>query len=190
MFAKLFIYCFEFFLGDSEMPLFKKRKEEVPVEKFELPELPAFSEMQQIKEAIGPMETEPFPQQMPQQIFPAIQSPVRKEIERPTGFESERRVLTQEISEPIRVETETAGYRARSSEKMREPIFVKIDKFKDALTNFELIKEKLVEVDNLLKKIKETRTQEQQEFDTWEREIEDIKAKIESIDSKLFSKVE
>lgn len=188
MFAKLFIYNFEFFLRiNPKMPLFKKKKEELPAEKFELPELPAFSEMQQIKEAIKPME-QSFPQQMPQ-TFPFIQSPIRKEIERPTGFESESRVLTQEISEPIHVETETVGYRARSSEKVKEPIFVKIDKFKDALTNFELIKEKLVEVDNLLKKIKETRTQEQQEFDTWEKEIGDIKTKIESIDAKLFGKI-
>jgi hypothetical protein len=167
------------------MPLFKKKKKEEPEGRFELPELPPFSEMQQIKEAIKPVEMQPL--QPIQQAFQPIAPVTRKEI-------PEFRVLTQEISEPVEAEREIGRYQEREERyeapKMKEPIFVKIDKFKDALASFELIKEKLAEIDNLLKKIRETRAQEQAEFDSWEKEIEEIKARVEGIDAKLFSKVE
>ncbi len=171
------------------MPLFKKKvKEETPAERLELPELPPFSEMQQIKEAIKPVEMQPF--QPMQQPFPPMTA-IRREEPRETV---PSRIVTQEISEPVEMGREIGRYQEREeryeTSKVKEPIFVKIDKFKDALASFELIKEKLAEIDTLLRKIKETRTQEQQEFDSWEKEVEEIKARVESIDSKLFSKVE
>lgn len=166
------------------MPLFKKKtKEEIPAERLELPELPPFSEMQQIKEAIRPLPETP----QLQPTFPTYTGIIRRE----EGITREMpsRVLTQEISEPAAERIERVEYE-REPSKVKEPIFVKIDKFKDALANFELIKEKLAEIDGLLKKIKETRTQEREEFDSWEKEIEEIKAKVEGIDEKLFSKIE
>lgn len=168
------------------MPLFKKKtKEEIPAERLELPELPPFSEMQQIKEAIRPV---PEIQPLQQAAFPQIAGIARKD----GGITREipSRVLTQEISEPVAAERVERAEYERGASKVKEPIFVKIDKFKDALANFEMIKEKLAEIDTLLKKIKETRTREQEEFDSWEKEIEEIKVKVEGIDEKLFSKVE
>lgn len=168
------------------MPLFKKKtREEIPAERLELPELPPFSEMQQIKEAIKPI---PEIQPLQQAAFPPIASIARRD--EGIAREMPSRILTQEISEPVAVERIERVEYERGPSKVKEPIFVKIDKFKDALANFELVKEKLAEIDSLLKKIKETRTQEQQELDSWEKEIEEIKAKIEGIDEKLFSKIE
>lgn len=164
------------------MPLFKKKKEGMPAERFELPELPDFSEMQQIKEAIRPSPEMPRMQMQPiQAAFPVMQA--RRSEER--GIMPEQRAVTQEISEPMvmRAERETNYSRAK------EPIFVKIDKFKEALANFEIIKEKLLEIDDLLKKIKETKAREQEELDSWEKEVEDIKAKTQIIDERLFSKI-
>lgn len=71
-----------------------------------------------------------------------------------------------------------------------KPIYVKIDKFKDALNTFELVKKKVREIDALLKKIKDTRDKEQQELATWEQEISEIKDRINAVDTKLFSKLD
>ncbi|MBI5148945.1 hypothetical protein HZA33_04670 [Candidatus Pacearchaeota archaeon] len=70
------------------------------------------------------------------------------------------------------------------------PIYVKIDKFKDALNSFELVKKKIREIDVLLKKIKETREKENEELLAWEQEISEIKEKMNSVDAKLFSKLD
>lgn len=184
------------------MPLFRKKKKEE--EKLELPELPSFSEMQQIKQAIKPSA---MPQaaglpEMPRmpEITPRA-APPELEMRAET-----KPVLTQEISEPAAV-PEFPGARPARAEyeiprvpstrtgragaiKLKEPIFVKLDRFKDALNNFELIKEKLYEIDELLKKIKETRMREQEELDSWEKEVNGIKNKVAEIDEKLFSKLE
>ncbi|MFH0831313.1 MAG: hypothetical protein V1886_00385 [archaeon] len=163
------------------MSLFKKKKEGMPAERFELPELPSFSEMQQIKDAIKPVEMQQMQFQPVQQQMPIMQ---RREEERPSIMSS--RIVTQEISEPISIRTEQEQDRGM---RLKEPIFVKIDKFKDALANFEIIKEKLVDVDILLKKIKETKAKEQEELDSWEKEVDEIKDKIKGIDEKLFSRI-
>ena len=153
----------------------------MPAERFELPELPNFSEMQQIKEAVRPPLEMPQMQMQPlQAAFPVM--PARRE-ER--AIMPEQRAVTQEISEPMVMHAE----REMGYSRAKEPIFVKIDKFKDALANFEIIKEKLLEIDNLLKKIKETKAKEQEELDSWEKEVEDIKAKTQIIDERLFSKI-
>jgi len=151
----------------------------MPAERFELPELPNFSEMQQIKEAVRPPLEMPRMQAQPA-AFPVM--PARRE-ER--AVMPEQRAVTQEISEPMVMHAE----REMSYSRAKEPIFVKIDKFKEALANFEIIKEKLLDIDNLLKKIKETKAKEQEELDSWEKEVEDIKAKAQIIDERLFSKI-
>ena len=168
------------------MPLFKKKKEGMPAERFELPELPSFSEMQQIKEAVNPIPEMPRMPMQPQQAYIPSMQPRREEERMRMPEQREQRRVTQEISEPIIVQTETEFERPA---RMKEPIFVKIDKFRDALANFEIIKEKIDELDNLLKKINETKAREQEELVSWEKEVEDIKAKVKSIDDKLFSRV-
>lgn len=70
------------------------------------------------------------------------------------------------------------------------PIFIKIDKYREAMANFELIKKKLSETSSLLDKIKDTRKSEEEELNAWAEELESIKAKIASIDTKVFSSLE
>jgi len=74
--------------------------------------------------------------------------------------------------------------------KFREPIFVKIEKFRDALNILESIKNKLKESSELLESIRETQRKENEEIDKWAREIEDLKDKVMIVDKKLFDKVE
>jgi len=74
--------------------------------------------------------------------------------------------------------------------KLKEPIFVKIDKFRDALSNLEIIKKKLQESSELLDKIKEIRSNEEEELENWSHEITLIKDKVNMIDKRLFSEIE
>lgn len=169
------------------MPLFKKKKEE----KGELPELPSFSEMQQIKQAIKPTA-------MPQDIGLPEMSEASKIPARAALPAFAKPPLTQEIGEPAtpppavpqRYEISQPRKERAGAVKLKEPIFIKIDNFKEALSNFELIKERLIEIDELLRKLKETRVKEQEEFDSWEKEVVEIKSKVDDIDERLFSNLE
>lgn len=67
-----------------------------------------------------------------------------------------------------------------------KPIFVKLDKFKEAKESLDKISEKLGEVDELLKLIKDVKDKEAREVGEWEREIEKIKSRIVMINSDIF----
>ncbi len=69
-----------------------------------------------------------------------------------------------------------------------EPIFVKLDKFKYAVENFEKVREKVGDIGKMLEQIKEIREKEDAELRSWEENLRSIKLKIESIDNSLFKK--
>lgn len=75
-------------------------------------------------------------------------------------------------------------------ERVQGPIFVQIDKFEGALSSFTDIKRKIGEIGDLLKDIREVRQREEQELSDWEREIESIKARIDTIDNQIFKKLD
>lgn len=193
------------------MPLFKKKQEKVE-KAFDLPELPGFPEVQEIKEALKPKEllNEAIP---PLPAFPSIPyyPPLvqAQQLQKPDIKKTEEIGLPvwQETKQPVTRElTELTPLKAapvypsvlehveerkeRTEFRAREPIFIKIDRFSEALSNFESIKTKVQEIDDLLKRTKEIRQKEQEEFDAWEKEIIEIKEKIDSIDEKLFSKLD
>jgi|GEM_PF-2401630 chromosome segregation ATPase len=174
------------------MQLFKKKKEDSG-KLFELPELPGFPEMREIKEALKPKEEAipPLPA-LPQYPVQAQQLQ-RPDIKKTEEIGSASAPLTREIM-PVQMSRPSYPMQEENEEqargKQREPIFVKIDKFNDALNNFEAIKQKISEIDSLLKKVKETRTKEQEEIDSWEREVEEIMSKVNNIDQKLFNKLD
>ncbi len=69
-------------------------------------------------------------------------------------------------------------------------IFVKIDKFYSARKALETASTKLDEIDELLKKIRETKMREEQELNTWEKDITTIKARLKDVTETIFEKVE
>ncbi len=78
---------------------------------------------------------------------------------------------------------------ARKMEIKKEPVFVKLDKFKDSIAKFEEIRAKVSEIDSSLRKIKEVRDREDQELKAWEQKVQLIKEKVDGIDSSLFSRI-
>jgi len=69
------------------------------------------------------------------------------------------------------------------------PIFVRIDKFQAAQKNFDSIKEKVKEIESLLKKINDVKSREEDELNAWSKEVEGLKAKLSEIDSEIFDQL-
>jgi len=143
------------------MALFSKKKEVKELPKFESPLFPEIPRERALPELPSLPEIPPF-------SMPQMQAEPMKQ----------QRPFTFDISE------------GRGISKLKEPIFVKIDKFRDALSNLELIKKKLQESSELLEKIKEIRSSEEEELEKWSQEINVIKEKVSQIDKKLFSEIE
>lgn len=74
-----------------------------------------------------------------------------------------------------------------STQKQQE-IYVKIDKFHLAKKSLEGIGQKLDEIDELLKKIRETKLREEQELTSWEKEISAAKSRIQDVRENIFER--
>lgn len=77
---------------------------------------------------------------------------------------------------------------ARVQEK--SPVFVRIDKFQAAAKTINEIRRQISDIENALSDIRKLKSREEQELTDWEHEILEIKAKIDSVDKALFSKLE
>lgn len=108
----------------------------------------------------------------------AINEPVDEHEFKPSMVHGRRAIEIDEFEEP------------RTNVKKAEALFVKIDKFKSALENFERMKENVSEIEEALRKVKDIKVKEQEELDGWEREIQIIKSQIDSVDKTIFDKLE
>jgi len=70
-----------------------------------------------------------------------------------------------------------------------EPIYIRIDKFQSAQKNFEQIKDKINEIESLLQKVKDIKSQEETELNGWTEDIEKIKARLSEVDSEIFNQL-
>jgi len=70
-----------------------------------------------------------------------------------------------------------------------EPIYIRIDKFQSAQKNFEQIKDKVKEIESLLQKVKDVKSQEETELNGWTEDIEKIKARLAEVDSEIFNQL-
>lgn len=65
-------------------------------------------------------------------------------------------------------------------------IFVKVDKYKEAIDTLEIIKEKLKTAQVVLSELKELKNKEESELEEWQNSIDDIKEKLNLVDNNLF----
>jgi hypothetical protein len=75
------------------------------------------------------------------------------------------------------------------SNQKNQDIFVKIDKFQSARKALNSAKEQLEEINNLLRKIRETKLREEQELSSWEKDLSAAKARIQEITENIFEKI-
>lgn len=77
--------------------------------------------------------------------------------------------------------------RLPNTEKNQD-IFVKIDKFYSGKKALESIKQQVNQIDDLLKKIRDTKIKEENELSNWEKEIVLIKSRIQNVNDNIFEK--
>ena len=77
-----------------------------------------------------------------------------------------------------------------TSGRKNADIFVKLDKFYSARKSLMDAQRKVGEINELLRKIRETKMREEQELTGWEKELMAIKSRINEIDINLFEKVD
>jgi len=155
------------------MALFKKRGiEKRPLELPELPELPTFPELPKMPERL---------EMMPEMKYAAekMSIPELPKI-RPLMPISPVSPIVRDIGER----------QIEFRETVREPIFVKINKYREVLASFEIVKKKVAETSEILEKIKELRQTEEKQLEEWEKELTAIRERINSIDNKLFLRIE
>ena len=75
-------------------------------------------------------------------------------------------------------------------EKSNEPVFVRLDKFQTAVKNLKEVKKQISDIEAYLSEIRQIKAKEEVELSAWEKEILEIKARLDSLDKGIFSKVE
>lgn len=86
-----------------------------------------------------------------------------------------------------RMPRETMHPAARRDAK---PIFVRLDKFQLARNSLETVKVKLNEIEDLLKTIRDVKSKEDAELSSWESEMENIKARVQTVLNEIFEHTE
>lgn len=67
-----------------------------------------------------------------------------------------------------------------------KPLFIKIEKYKDAINDLENVKKRVREAESILKELERLKAEEEQEIENWKIEMEKIKIKLLDVDKKLF----
>ncbi len=121
-------------------------------------------------------DEEPEEEYGPSKMPESLKTPITREID--YEMPNRPKIREERIKEPI-----------KKIEK-KEPVFIRVDKFEQALNTFAVAKEKVLELENMLKEIKKIKDQEEKELESWEIEIQSVKAQIEKVDRDIFSKIE
>lgn len=102
-----------------------------------------------------------------------------------------KKPMTREIEEERNYRREIPQEFIQASKKVKEePIFIRIDKFEESLKIFERTKERIYEIEKMLKDIRRIREEETRELEIWEQEIQNLKNQIEKVDQDIFSRIE
>jgi hypothetical protein len=183
------------------MGLFGK-KEEIP----KIPVAPTLPELPKIEAAPGLPELPSFPphpknnnfnQDMVKSAVTDTSSLGNKILEHPKPHSKE--ILKEEESVipkppvkesvPSLPKTPSPIKDLKSEHNINEPIFVRIDKFQSSQKNFETIKDKVREIEAVLRKIKDIKSQEEEELKGWSEDIEKLKSRLTEIDNEIFNQI-
>jgi hypothetical protein len=91
---------------------------------------------------------------------------------------------------PVRRTLDISEIRENRAQMLKkEPVFVKIDKFYEAVKKLAEIKVKIGEIDQSLEKLRAIKNKEDQELKAWESEVQSVKEKVSSIDASFSNKM-
>ena len=146
-----------------------------------------------IKDAIsGEEEDDEFPQL---EDFPEDLEAPQKPMKRPFPMDFRKGLDKREIASLPKKSQFKEFQEVDSNDEFRkernfvEPVFIRIDKFEEALKIFNDTRKKLSEVEETLKDIRRVKEKEEEELQFWESEIKNLKGKIEKVDKDIFSKI-
>ncbi|MBS3099850.1 hypothetical protein J4463_01370 [Candidatus Pacearchaeota archaeon] len=162
-----------------------------------------------IREAVYSENEEDNLQQMPERVSETFQAHLTKKssidsdmkasefipVERsesPRSFEMSPNLKKKEIPKSMEMSSSWKGSEESfiPNEKIKNPeqIFVKLEKFESAIEEFSRIKNKLIDMESMLRKIRDIKLKEEKELSEWENEIESIKSRLEKIDREIFER--
>jgi hypothetical protein len=119
-----------------------------------------------------------------------MQSPSKGKLFKTVEVDSETPIISKKLPlPPERKESKVTENNYVSLDSKTKEVFVKIDKFQSARKSLSLAKEKVEEIESMLKKIRDIRMREDQELTAWERDIESVKSRIEDISKNIFEKL-
>jgi hypothetical protein len=179
----------------------KKEEDELSFEEFKedkgklmagLPELPKYegeSHKFVDNEELGPIKAQITGSQPPPTPLPGI--PVRK---KPQPSPIPMKGVGKAVQQPMPIQPVQPAPTGLAAKPMppshapvgERPIFVKIEKYREALHNLENIKELCRNANTLLNEINRLREEENRELDKWKEDITKIKDKLLLVDKKLF----
>ena len=142
---------------------------------YKLPDLPQQTDKETSTISTPPLEKSRFSNQLEVMGTEEIESPRTETISAPK---------TRELGL-----SKTEGFVTPMTKKT-EPIFIRLDKFETAVMSFKEIQEKVIEIEDILMKTKDIKAKEEQELQEWEREIQVIKSRLDSIDKNLLSRLD
>ena len=190
------------------MSLFRRKSKEEPASSLSelptLPNTPMFPDMQ--KSGLNLPENKKLTLESSKQQFPILSSSgknLNNAIVREIDNQEDEEIRPYFPKKPAAIEMDqerkSQSHPAQFSSKPmfiqkqdfkqqnKEPIFVRVDKYKTAIGKIQETKHKLMEIERLLGNIRELRMKEEMELQEWNREIQSAKAKIDSADKMLFS---
>ena len=167
-----------------KLPDFQGYEEDSDYNENELPQLPSFPNntlgnkfsQNTIKDAVaGEKEVEPEEaEDFEENEEPMMQKPLAK---------------TMPASEMPEQRNYPSYSRTYTTQKKPEPVFIRLDKFEESMDIFNNAKEQISEIEKFLNEIKNLKQKEDEELNSWEDQIQEIKKQIEKVDQDIFSKI-
>lgn len=108
-------------------------------------------------------------------------------MQAPLNENYEKTILPNKMKPQRREISENTSY--SQMQKRAEPVFIRLDKFEESLKVFENAKKQISEIEHLLSEIKEVKQKEEDELNSWENRIQEIRKQIEKVDQDVFSKI-
>ena len=180
----LFYAVFFFVMG-----LFSSKKKEIM--KKEIPsvsELPAFDgsdvphfpvyepSFSDIKSEVSGVKDNSFDSSFDSSFEESSEIPIRK---------SKPVKKIQEIEE-VRVKDDNHDFEEKSRVSGGKPLFVKIEKYKDALMCMDVLRKKISDAEEVLKEIDKIRIEEERALESWRKDLSKVKEKLVELDENLF----
>ena len=185
------------------MGLFRKKEVRERVEELpelpELPKLPELPELPKFEKSIikGGASLPSFSSQIEDELNQETKLPSITQFETEFPKKEKRTIEISSIKTKIPfaqfpqafLPHEKLSIPKQESTKITEPVYVRIDKFRAAISDFQEIHNKILEIEELFKDIKEVKQKEDEELREWEKEIEMLKLRIDAINNNIFSKI-